>query len=78
MADDCLVGFRFLENDDLINDGAVTIAAENLFNEVVFDAAFDHLGAKAEDAAKMEDTRGFNSSGEFENIDFTEGFDFVF
>ncbi|MDJ0630170.1 MAG: hypothetical protein QNJ44_18085 [Rhodobacter sp.] len=78
MADDCLVGFKFLENDDLVNDATVREAAESMFNEIVFDAASGHLGGKVEDAVNTKDTSDFGRLNDFENFDFTEGFDFVF
>ncbi|MDJ0637696.1 MAG: hypothetical protein QNJ20_02590 [Paracoccaceae bacterium] len=78
MADDCLVGFKFLEKDDLINDTLVKDASELMFNEVVFDAGFDHLGAKSEDAMVSKNAPGVARSDDLESFDFSEGFDFAF
>jgi len=78
MADDCLVGFKFLERDDLRNDVAVKEAAENMFNEFVFDMKADHLGAKTEDVAGKTRALGLEGADALEEFDFTESFDFVF
>ena len=78
MADDCLVGFKFLENDDLINDTLVKDAAEMMFNEIVFDKGFDHLRDAGEDTLPGNSDRGVERLDDFESFDFTEGFDFSF
>ena len=78
MADDCLEGFQFLEQDDITNDAMVKEAAEIMFKEIAFDGGINHLGAAGEDTLPANADRFAERLDDVEKFDFTEGFEFVF
>ena len=77
MAEDGLIGFKFLERDDnLEKDAGIRAASDLIFSETTF----DHLGGKTdpvEGIPGLQDVRDFDGSDALDSFDFTEGFDFI-
>ena len=75
MAEDGIMGFKFLGKDDIAEDAAVLEVSKTLFSEV----SVDHLGDRVAESRDFSDmTADLGHSDGFDSFDFTEGFDFTF
>lgn len=79
MAEDCIPGFEFIEDDDIIRDFDVLKASDFLFKEAAYGgtAARDQMVEVKEAGLRGEDMHKVDPSGDFDNFDFNEGFDFI-
>jgi len=79
MAEDLLIGFKFLEREDSLHDDAFVLSQmDRLFNEDSVDGGFEYLDEKAgktQSPAGMDDDSAVRFE-DMESFDFTEGFDF--